>query len=66
MASKRQSGQRNIVQKPFSSKEHERGKQATIRPKEYPAKDVQLKGARTWQASNNQQVLSQESGSPAC
>ncbi len=54
MASKRQSGRRNIVQKPFSSKELEHGEQATIRPKEYRAKAVQLEGARTWQASNNQ------------
>ncbi len=54
MASKRQSGRRNIVQKPFRSKELEHGEQATIRPKEYPAKAVPLEGARTWQASDNQ------------
>jgi hypothetical protein len=44
----------NILQRPFSLKELEHGKQATIRPKEYRAKAVQLKGARTWQASDNQ------------
>ncbi len=54
MASKRQSGRRNIVQKPFRSKELEHGEQATIRLKEYCEKAVPLEGARTWQASNNQ------------
>ncbi len=54
MASKRQSGQRKIVQKPFRSKELEHGEQATIRSKEYRAKAVPLEGARTWRASNNQ------------
>jgi hypothetical protein len=54
MASKRQSGQRNIVQKPFRLKELEHGEQATIRPKEYRAKAIPLKGARTWRASDNQ------------
>ena len=54
MASKQQSGRRNIVLKPFRSKELEHGKQATIRPKEYRSKAVQLEGAQTWRASNNQ------------
>jgi hypothetical protein len=54
MASKQQSGRRNIVQKPFSSKELKHGEQATIRPKEYRANAVQLEGARTWRASDNQ------------
>jgi hypothetical protein len=54
MASKRQSGQRKIMQKPFRSKELEHGEQATIRPKEYRAKAVPLKGAQTWRASDNQ------------
>jgi hypothetical protein len=35
----------NIVQRPFSLKELKHGKQATIRPKEYRAKAVQLEGA---------------------
>jgi hypothetical protein len=54
MASKQQSGRRNIVQKPFHSQELEHGEQVTIRPKEYRAKAVPLAGARTWQASDNQ------------
>jgi hypothetical protein len=54
MASKQQSGRRNILQKPFRSKELEHGKQVTIKPKEYRAKAVPLDGARTWQASDNQ------------
>ncbi len=54
MASKQQSGRRNIVQKPFRSKELEHGEQSTIKPKEYCAKAVLLKGARTWRASDNQ------------
>jgi hypothetical protein len=54
MASKQKSGRRNIVQKPFCSKELKHGKQATIRPKEYRAKAVPLEGAQTWRASDNQ------------
>jgi hypothetical protein len=54
MASKQQSGRRNIVQKPFSSKELEHGKQGTIRPKEYREKAIPLEGARTWRANDNQ------------
>jgi hypothetical protein len=42
------------VQRPFSLKELKHGEQVTIRPKEYRAKAVQLEGARTWQARDNQ------------
>jgi hypothetical protein len=42
--------------RPFGLKELKHGEQA---------KAVRLEGAQTWQASNNQQVLSQGSSSPA-
>ncbi len=50
---------------PQGRREYRHGGGAAVRPKEYCAKAVQLIRARTQRASDNQQVLSQESGSPA-
>jgi hypothetical protein len=46
---------------PQGRRKYRHGWGAAVRPKEYRAKAVQLIRARTQQASNNQQVLSQES-----
>ncbi len=50
---------------PQGRRKYRHGWGAAVRPKEYCAKAVQLIRAQTQQASDNQQVLSQESGSPA-
>jgi hypothetical protein len=50
---------------PQGQRKYRHGWGAAVRPKEYCAKAVQLIRAQTQQANNNQQVFSQESGSPA-